>query len=218
MDNPGTNSAVDVRLRRRLLSAGASVLFYVVAIVAAWLLWPTSLGGCTTLTIVSGHSMEPTYHTGDIVVSRCGSPAVGDIVVYQPKGFGGARIIHRIIGGSGATGWEMKGDNNSFVDPFSPADAEVLGRAVVMVPKVGLVASALMKPMLWVSLIILAVAILAWPSGKSREEGEAAADAVKLDTPALDQDPVTPEPSIALAEHSAVPGRDETLGAEVELR
>ena len=65
------------RLRRVL----SWVIFTAIAFVVAYFTWPTSLGGCTTLTIVSGHSMEPTYYTNDIVVSRCGSPEVGDIAV-----------------------------------------------------------------------------------------------------------------------------------------
>ena len=63
------------------------------------LLWPTSLGGCTTLTIVSGQSMEPTYFTGDLVVARCGAArASADVVVYEPPELGGGRIIHRLVG------------------------------------------------------------------------------------------------------------------------
>src|SRR3954470_12606918 len=108
-------------LPRRLLGVLPAGAWLAVAFVAAWFLWPTSLGGCTTLTIVSGHSMEPTYLTGDLVVSRCGEPAVGEIVVYQPHELGGARIIHRVIGGDGS-GWQIQGDNNGWVDPFSPTN------------------------------------------------------------------------------------------------
>ncbi|GAA3795035.1 signal peptidase I [Cellulomonas soli] len=149
---------------RRVLRAVPTVLLYGAAIVAAWFLWPSSLGGCTTLTIVSGHSMEPTYYTGDVVVARCGEPQVGDVVVYQPADLGGARIIHRIIGGDGASGWQMQGDNNGFVDPFSPTDAEVVGIASVHLPKVGLAAAALTNPWIWGSLIVIAVGILLWPT------------------------------------------------------
>ena len=60
-------------------------------VILAILVWPTSLGGCTTMTVVSGHSMEPTFHTGDLVVARCGTPAVGDIVIYQPPDSTNAR-------------------------------------------------------------------------------------------------------------------------------
>lgn len=155
----------------RLLRGARDVLFWVVVAACAWLLWPTSLGGCTTLTIVSGHSMEPTYLTGDLVVSRCGEPSVGDIVVYQPHELGGARIIHRVIGGD-ASGWQMQGDNNDWVDPFTPTDDEVLGVATIHLPKVGLAITAVTSPWIWASLIVLALAILVWPRDEDDDEGD----------------------------------------------
>ncbi|WP_315098103.1 signal peptidase I [uncultured Cellulomonas sp.] len=147
------------------------MLFWAAVAVCAFLLWPTSLGGCTTLTIVSGHSMEPTYLTGDLVVSRCGEPTVGDVVVYQPHELGGARIIHRIIGGD-AAGWQIQGDNNDWVDPFAPTDDEVLGVATFHLPKVGLAVTAVTSPWIWASLIVLALAILVWPRDDEDDDGE----------------------------------------------
>ena len=73
--------------------------------------------------------MEPTYYTGDLVVARCGEPQVGDVVVYEPTDLGGARIIHRIVGGDADDGWEMQGDNNDFVDPFTPRRRRAVARA-----------------------------------------------------------------------------------------
>lgn len=148
---------------RRLVGIVASVVLYTLAGVAAFLLWPTSLGGCTTLTIVSGHSMEPTYYTGDLVVTRAAAPQVGDIIVYQPVDVGGARVIHRIVGGNATEGWVMKGDNNSWLDPWQPKGSEVLGTARLHLPHVGAVARTLVSPVLWVGLILIAGALLLWP-------------------------------------------------------
>lgn len=170
---------------RRVLRAVPTVLLYAAALVAVWFLWPSSLGGCTTLTIVSGHSMEPTYYTGDVVVARCGQPQVGDVVVYQPAEMGGARIIHRIIGGDGATGWTMQGDNNGFVDPFTPTEDEVVGVAALHLPKVGLAASALTNPWIWASLIVIALGILLWPSAVEEPE--------RLDGPVASDEPDAPD-------------------------
>jgi signal peptidase len=170
---------------RRVLRAVPTVLLYAAALVAVWFLWPSSLGGCTTLTIVSGHSMEPTYYTGDVVVARCGQPQVGDVVVYQPAEMGGARIIHRIIGGDGATGWTMQGDNNGFVDPFTPTEDEVVGVATLHLPKVGLAASALTNPWIWASLIVIALGILLWPSAVEEPE--------RLDRPVASDEPDAPD-------------------------
>lgn len=138
-----------------------------IALVAAWFVWPTTLGGCTTLTIVSGHSMEPTYFTGDLVVARCGEPAIGDVVVYQPANVGGARVIHRIVGGDATAGWELRGDNNSFDDPWTPTGDEVLGIGGLHLAGVGRAAMLVLSPVLWVSLIFLAAGLLIWPAESS---------------------------------------------------
>jgi len=148
---------------RRLLGALRNLALLAVVVLAAWLLWPTSLGGKTTLTIVSGHSMEPTYYTGDLVVTRAGTPTVGDILVYQPKDVGGARVIHRIVGGNATDGWIMKGDNNDFLDPWTPRGSEILGGARLHLPHLGTVALFLVSPVLWVGLILIAGALLLWP-------------------------------------------------------
>lgn len=145
-----------------MLRVVRSALSAAVVIVIAWLVWPSSLGGCTTLTVVSGHSMEPTYYTGDLVIARCGEPEVGDIVVYQPGEIHGARIIHRIIGGD-TEGWQLQGDNNDFVDSFTPDDADVLGVARVHIPKVALLTGLITSPFVWGGLIALGLAILIWP-------------------------------------------------------
>ncbi|WP_421732298.1 signal peptidase I [Cellulomonas sp.] len=161
--------APDARLARRVLRAVPTMLLWAAFAVAAFLLWPTNLGGCTTLTIVTGQSMEPTFHTGDLVVTRCTSPSVGDVIVYQPHELDGPRIIHRVIGGD-ASGWEIQGDNNDWVDPFSPTGDEVLGVQWFSVPKVGLAVQAITSPWIWASLIVLAIAILVWPRDDDEDD------------------------------------------------
>lgn len=153
--------------------------------------WPSSFGGCSTLTIVSGHSMEPTYSTGDLVWSRCGEPEVGDVVVYSAPGTRGAQVIHRIIGGDGADGWVLQGDNNNFVDPWTPDDSHVLGVASVRVPVLGSVVHGLGNPFVWASLLVLATATALWPRARAREDAvesafEEPADAERSSQATLD--------------------------------
>ncbi len=135
-----------------------------VVAVLVWFGWPSTLGGCTTLTIVSGHSMEPTYRTGDLVVSRCGVPVAGDVVVYRPPDATEGRIIHRVVAGDAADGWVLQGDNNDFLDPWRPRLQDVLGTAVLHVPGLGRVASVLLDPWAWASLVVLAGGVLLWPA------------------------------------------------------
>lgn len=153
----------------RLRSAAGWVLTGALVAVLVWFGWPTTLGGCTTLTIVSGHSMEPTYYTGDLVVSRCGVPEVGDVVVYTPEGVEQGRVIHRVVGGDAADGWAIRGDNNDFYDPWRPTQDDILGIATLHVPGLGRVASILLDPWAWASLLVIAGGVLLWPSARTED-------------------------------------------------
>lgn len=161
MDAP-TERAGAAGVLRRLLGGAQGTLWIVAALAVGWFLWPSSLGGCTTLTIVSGQSMEPTYRTGDLVVARCGPVEVGDVIVYSPPNVGGARVIHRIVDGD-ADGWVVQGDNNDFLDPWQPTAEHIHGSAVLHLPHVGRFASILLSPLTWVSLLVLALAVVVWP-------------------------------------------------------
>jgi len=158
-------------LPRRLLGLVTSLVWILGALTVGWFLWPSSLGGCTTLTIVSGHSMEPTYYTGDLVVSRCGPVEIGDVIVYNPPNVGGARVIHRIIDGD-ASGWIVQGDNNDFLDPWKPTEENILGSAVLHLPQVGKFAAILLSPLTWISLMVVALAVVVWPGRKPEETAE----------------------------------------------
>jgi signal peptidase len=116
----------------------------VVAIVAAWAIFlrPESLGGPTTYLIVSGHSMEPTLHAGELVVAgRQRTYRRGDVIVYRiSKGQAGAGelIIHRIVGGSSRAGYVTRGDNRSYRDPWRPRPVDIAGKMNVHVPRLGM--------------------------------------------------------------------------------
>ena len=72
--------------------------------------------------------MDGTYKTGDLILTRAqDSYAVGDIVTYKVNG--NQQVIHRIIGGDGAKGYTMQGDNNPDPDPWHPTDADVVGKS-----------------------------------------------------------------------------------------
>jgi signal peptidase len=110
------------------------------AIVGAlgWYCLPQRLGGRAAWVMVSGTSMLPRLHTGDLVlVERQSSYRVGEVVAYRvPKGEVGAGyvVIHRIIGGNGRTGWRMKGDNRTAPDLWYPTDHDVIGSKLLRIP------------------------------------------------------------------------------------
>ncbi|WP_062213354.1 signal peptidase I [Demequina oxidasica] len=160
---------------RRWFRVLKSVLAWGLLLVVAFFIWPSNLGGGTTSIVVNGRSMEPTYHTGDIVAARKGDPQIGDVVVYSTPELSGGKIVHRIIGGDGETGWDIQGDNNDFVDPFHPTNDEVLGIAKLHFPAVGKIAGILSSPLVWGSMLLIAFGLVIWPSKECPElpEGEA---------------------------------------------
>lgn len=131
---------------RRL--AGFALWVALAAVLVA--MWPAALGGRTAYIMVSGTSMEPTMHTGDLAVMRTESAYdVGDIVAYRiPDGVPGEGflVIHRIIGGDGTEGYVLQGDNRGQPDVWRPTDADVVGARVALVPRLGRLIGRLSSP------------------------------------------------------------------------
>lgn len=123
------------------------------------LIWPSSLGGDVDFVLVSGESMEPGLHTGDLVIVRdTDDYEDGDAVAFRvPEGEVGAGsvVIHRIIGGD-EDGWHTQGDNRELADPWTPTEADVVGEQWAMVPRLGTFFARVRNPM---PLGILAAAI-----------------------------------------------------------
>jgi signal peptidase I len=124
------------------------------ALVAAclWFALPQSLGGRAAWVLVSGTSMLPRLHTGDLVlVERRPSYHVGEVVAYRvPKGQVGAGhvVIHRIVGGNGRTGWRMKGDNRTAPDLWYPTNRDVIGAKGLRIPDAWFVLRIFHMPLL----------------------------------------------------------------------
>jgi signal peptidase I len=134
-------------------SSVASVLLLVV-VLAGWalVLRPQALGGPAGYVLVSGTSMEPKYHTGDMVlVSRQSRYQVGDVIAYRvPKGdvAAGAQVIHRIIGGDATHGFVVQGDNRSAPDVWRPKSEDIVGAKKLRIPNAVLVLQFLRSPLL----------------------------------------------------------------------
>jgi signal peptidase len=139
-----------IGLRRRLrVTTGGRVIRLagwaaLVAVVTAWAIFlrPAFLGGPATYVIVAGHSMEPTLHPGDLVLTqRQRTYRRGDVIAYRiMKGQPGAGnlVIHRIVGGSPGDGYVTRGDNRSYRDPWRPTTADIAGKMNVHASRLGL--------------------------------------------------------------------------------
>ena len=154
----------------RYLALLGNILIWAIVAIDGFYLWPTQLHGSTSMVIVSGHSMEPTYFTGDLVIARKMNPSVGDVIVYAPDGFGGSQIVHRIVGGNAVDGWVMQGDNNARVDPFTPKASEIRGVVLVHYANFGRVTVLLLNPIVWALVLLAAVVLLVWWSGDTCED------------------------------------------------
>lgn len=100
------------RARQELLSR--STLLSLVAVIFALLLFRAAGGGFAA---VSGKSMEPLFHTGDLVILiKRDDLREGDIIVFR---LGNSYVIHRIIHVYEHGGYKCyitKGDNNPLPD------------------------------------------------------------------------------------------------------
>ena len=115
------------QLQRRRLLANLAML----ALLAGWFvtLAPTVFGGPAAYIEVVGHSMDGTYRTGDLIITRTQDTyAKGDIVTFRAND-AGSQVIHRIIGGDGDSGYITQGDNNPDADPWHPTDEQIVGKA-----------------------------------------------------------------------------------------
>jgi signal peptidase len=160
------------------VATGAFVAWFV-------LLRPTFLGGSTSYVLVSGTSMLPTLHSGDLViVHKHQTYAKGDLVAYHvPKGdpAAGDLVIHRILRRLPDGGYLTKGDNNSLPDIWRPTPRDVAGKEWLRVPHAQAVVSSVRRPPVIAALAAILVAALAWralsrASAKDPPDDEAGAE------------------------------------------
>lgn len=128
-------------MRRALNIAG-----FIAIALACVVLWPQRWGGTMTYDITHGTSMQPTFHTGDLAVLRTSSAyRVGDVAAYRSPSLH-TTVMHRITAVDHGR-YSFKGDNNGFTDPDTVTRAQLLGKLVVRVPKVGLGLTWLVQPL-----------------------------------------------------------------------
>lgn len=150
----------------KLYASGSASLWTVLAVVllaSVWVLFaPAQIGGRASYVIVNGNSMEPVYHRGDLViVSTAQDYGVGDIITYRHPDIG--QIIHRIVEENDGGRFVTKGDNNSWLDPYLPSQADIVGKSWIHVPSAGKLIGWLKSPV-GLAILIGAMGVLAMTS------------------------------------------------------
>jgi signal peptidase I len=176
MRSSATTVAPRVVLPSRLPQAKTAALIVAQLATLVTLLWfglPQGIGGRAGWVLVSGTSMLPHLHTGDLVlVEHQSGYHAGEVVAYRvPKGQVGAGhvVIHRIVGGSGRTGWTMKGDNRTAPDLWHPTNRDVIGAKLLRVPDAWFVLRIVHMPILLA--LFAAFGVFFWIAF-ARDEGE----------------------------------------------
>jgi signal peptidase len=159
------------------------------------------------VTMVNGHSMEPTYVTGDLLVSiKHASYHVGDVIVYKPSTIDCAlcHVVHRIIRRDGHNGWITQGDNNATFDGWQVTPREISGKVIwsVHLPPV---LHMLYYPGFWltVGLFMLTIWLLFYVLQDGEEE-DAADETLTSSTAKAPQGPISQllrKPRHRLQEH-----------------
>jgi len=138
------------------------------------------------LAIVSGNSMYPTLQNGDLVFYKATNTQDipnGTIIVFVQGGTSDPLLdglvrpvlIHRVVGeeiqSDGTVCYQTKGDNNQANDPFLTKSDQVLGVAVLVIPKVGLLVLFLQSPQGLIATIgIISLAYLSMQDMTRKEE------------------------------------------------
>ncbi len=114
--------------------------------------------------------MEPTLHTGDLLVSRASQEYdTGTIVTYGVPDvrYHKARIVHRIVSKTADGRYEIQGDNQDHIDPWLVAPGNILGGKVLVIPRGGFMVRYSFGPF---GLAVLFGMLLTWAFWPDREE------------------------------------------------
>src|ERR1700731_1023704 len=157
----------------------AAGIAFVILVCLFWsqYLRPQSLGGRASYVLVSGKSMLPRYHTGDLVlVEKQPSYHIGQLIAYRvPKGdpLAGAQVIHRIIGGDAKHGFIVKGDNRTAPDVWRPKPGDIVGAKALRIPNAVLILQFLRSPIFLGLLAACFVFVRVLAPGDDKAETEA---------------------------------------------
>jgi signal peptidase I len=177
------NSVSSIRAAFECANRAAGIaLAVLVCLFWAQYLRPQSLGGHAGYVLVSGKSMLPRYHTGDLVlVEHQSSYRVGELIAYRvPKGdaMAGAQVIHRIVGGNAERGFLVQGDNRTAPDVWRPKPRDIVGAKALRIPNAIVVLQFLRSPLFLALLAGLFVFVRMLLPGGTKAESESSLEPV----------------------------------------
>ena len=121
--------------------------------------------------------MHTVLYDGDVaLVRRQSSYRRKDVIVYRvPDGEVGAGtlVIHRVVGGSGTTGYLTRGDNTQGADAWRPRTDDVVGRVRWKIPWAGRLLVFLHSPRGRAAFASLVAFALAFPASSKKPDAEA---------------------------------------------
>lgn len=120
----------------KIQTIALSALALALAALAWFFFAPTQIGGSTSYMIIRGISMNPSIHSGDLVIVRERSSYPLDAVVAYRDTLDKQNVLHRIIAIKGDR-YTFKGDNNPKSDPYQPTKADLIGEKWIQIPYAG---------------------------------------------------------------------------------
>jgi signal peptidase len=146
-------------IRRTLSNTGLALVFALGVFVLVSVL---PIPGAWRLLAVLSGSMEPTLHTGSLVVVK---PAdhykVGDIITFQQASTDtstNGTITHRIVNTQKVNGtdvFQTKGDANNAPDALPVSPGNIVGKERVTIPYLGYILEFLHNPIGLIVLVII---------------------------------------------------------------
>lgn len=150
----------------------AKIYFLVALTVGLWLLFaPKVLGGKVSYIVVSGNSMEPNFHKGDLVLTReLPGYEVGDAVAYYHPLLDGI-VFHRVVEITQGR-YFLQGDANNWLDSYTPASDEVLGKKWVRLEGFGRYLEKARQPEWLAAIVVSFVLMTIWPGDSVQDEDD----------------------------------------------
>lgn len=105
-------------------------------------------------------SMEPTIQTGDVIIIKkvnIDEIQVEDIITFNENNTLITHRVFKIINNNNSISFVTKGDANDTVDQDIVLSNQVLGKNILIIPKIGYVVRFLSSPFGFISLIILPI-------------------------------------------------------------